>query len=184
MVRTPNQGRRRSAGRRKIDIKKIDQKSNLQVSFSKRRAGMFKKAGELCVLCGVQIAVIVKSPGNNFFSFGHPSVDAIVDQYLAGGPPPGSAAAHHTTDEYNRSYAAAFKEIEEERKKAPAVEEAKAAVYSGGGGFWWEAAIDGMGLEELEQFQASLTELKENLNARARAALSTGDENFLPLPNL
>ncbi|RVX10733.1 Agamous-like MADS-box protein AGL62 [Vitis vinifera] len=54
---------RKNTGRKKIEIRKIEKKSSLEVTFSKRRAGLFKKAGELCVLCGAEAAVIVFSPG-------------------------------------------------------------------------------------------------------------------------
>ena len=71
-------------GRQKIDIKKIENISNRQVTFSKRRAGLFKKASELCILSGAQVAIIVKSPGRRTFAFGHPNVDSVIDRYLAG----------------------------------------------------------------------------------------------------
>ncbi|CAN1769992.1 Agamous-like MADS-box protein AGL28 [Linum perenne] len=51
----------------KMSIKKILNKSNLQVTFSKRRAGLFKKASELCTLCGVEITVIVFSPAGKAY---------------------------------------------------------------------------------------------------------------------
>ncbi|CAA6657720.1 unnamed protein product [Spirodela intermedia] len=61
------------------------------VSFSKRRSGLFKKAAELAILCGAEIAAVVFSPAGKPFSFGHPSVEAIADRLLAedaaGGPP-------------------------------------------------------------------------------------------------
>ncbi|RVW16696.1 Agamous-like MADS-box protein AGL61 [Vitis vinifera] len=56
-------------GEKKIEIRKIEKKSSLEVTFSKRRAGLFKKAGELCVLCGAEAAVIVFSPGGRAFVF-------------------------------------------------------------------------------------------------------------------
>ncbi|KVI09681.1 Transcription factor, MADS-box [Cynara cardunculus var. scolymus] len=51
-----------SLGRQKIKIAKIQIKNHLQVIFSKRRSGLFKKASELCTLCGVEIAIVVFSP--------------------------------------------------------------------------------------------------------------------------
>lgn len=69
-------------GRRKIDIKEVKDPSTKQVTFSKRRTGLFKKANELSILCGAEIAVIVFSPGNKPYSYGHPSVDAVANKYL------------------------------------------------------------------------------------------------------
>ncbi|CAA0828644.1 Agamous-like MADS-box protein AGL62 [Striga hermonthica] len=69
-------------GRRKVQLVKIVNQNKLQVTFSKRRAGLFKKASELSTLCGAQAAIVVFSPRNRAHSFGHPSVDAILDRFL------------------------------------------------------------------------------------------------------
>lgn len=78
---------KKSKGRQKVEMVKMPNESNLQVTFSKRRAGLFKKASELCTLCGADIAIIVFSPGKKVFSFGHPCVETIVDRYLTRNPP-------------------------------------------------------------------------------------------------
>ena len=56
--------------------------SNLFVSFSKRRKGLFQKASELCIKCGAQVAIVVLSPTGNPFAFGHASVDEVLHHYL------------------------------------------------------------------------------------------------------
>lgn len=71
---------KKSKGRQKVEMVKMPNESNLQVTFSKRRTGLFKKASELCTLCGADIAIIVFSPGKKVFSFGHPCVETIVDR--------------------------------------------------------------------------------------------------------
>nr|GFB95028.1 agamous-like MADS-box protein AGL62 [Tanacetum cinerariifolium] len=60
----------------------MEKESNLSVTFSRRRSGLFKKASELSILCGVEIAIVVFSPAKKAFSFGHPSVQMIIDRYL------------------------------------------------------------------------------------------------------
>lgn len=72
---------KKNNGRRKVEMVKMKNESNLQVTFSKRRAGLFKKANELCTLCGIDIALIVFSPGGKVFSFGHPNLDLLLDRY-------------------------------------------------------------------------------------------------------
>ena len=57
-------------------------RSNIFVSFSKRRSGLFKKAAELCAKCDARIAVVVLSPKGNPFAFGHSSVDEVLNQYF------------------------------------------------------------------------------------------------------
>ena len=46
-------------GRKKITIQPIDDERNRQVTFTKRKFGIFKKAYELSVLCKCEIAVII-----------------------------------------------------------------------------------------------------------------------------
>ncbi|GJW12967.1 K-box region and MADS-box transcription factor family protein [Tanacetum coccineum] len=48
-------------GRRKLEMKRIEDKNSRQVTFSKRRTGLMKKARHLSVLCDVDIAVLVFS---------------------------------------------------------------------------------------------------------------------------
>ncbi|XP_042455544.1 agamous-like MADS-box protein AGL61 [Zingiber officinale] len=77
-------------GRRKIEIKRIEKEEERQVCFSKRRASLFNKANELSHLCGAQLAVVVFSPGGKPFSYGHPSVDSILDRFSCRPSPPPS----------------------------------------------------------------------------------------------
>ncbi|KAK2969328.1 hypothetical protein RJ640_030869 [Escallonia rubra] len=48
-------------GRKKLQMKRIDDKNSRQVTFCKRRSGLMKKARELSVLCDGQVAVVVLS---------------------------------------------------------------------------------------------------------------------------
>ncbi|KAK8554286.1 hypothetical protein V6N13_073196 [Hibiscus sabdariffa] len=48
-------------GRQRIEIKKIEEESKRQVTFSKRRKGLFKKAKDLSTLCGVQVGILTVS---------------------------------------------------------------------------------------------------------------------------
>ncbi|KAA8519520.1 hypothetical protein F0562_013776 [Nyssa sinensis] len=120
-------------GRQKIEIKKIEKKNNLQVTFSKRRTGLFKKAAQLSALCGAEVAVIVMSPAKNVLG------------------------------------------AVKEREKT--VEESKEVS---GGGFRWDEPIDELGLDELEQYMASLEVLKKKVRTRADeiAMASASSLNF------
>ncbi|KMZ75451.1 MADS-box transcription factor 1 [Zostera marina] len=59
-------------GRGKIEIKKIENSTSRQVTFSKRRGGLLKKARELGVLCDVQIGIIIFSNSGRMFEFSNP----------------------------------------------------------------------------------------------------------------
>lgn len=69
-------------GRRRIEMEIVKDTGSRQVTFSKRRAGLFKKANELATLCAAQVCIIVFSPGGKPFSFGNPSVDAVAQRFL------------------------------------------------------------------------------------------------------
>uniref|UniRef100_A0ACD5YTU2 Uncharacterized protein n=1 Tax=Avena sativa TaxID=4498 RepID=A0ACD5YTU2_AVESA len=48
-------------GRGKIVIRRIDNSTNRQVTFSKRRGGLLKKAKELSILCDAEVGLVVFS---------------------------------------------------------------------------------------------------------------------------
>ncbi|KAL2559174.1 Developmental protein SEPALLATA 3 [Forsythia ovata] len=48
-------------GRGKVELKRIENKINRQVTFAKRRNGLLKKAYELSVLCDAEVALIIFS---------------------------------------------------------------------------------------------------------------------------
>ncbi|KAI6692205.1 hypothetical protein NL676_019915 [Syzygium grande] len=56
-------------GRRKVEIRRIADKSSRQVTFSKRRGGLMKKARELSVLCDVDVALAVFSSRGKLYEF-------------------------------------------------------------------------------------------------------------------
>ncbi|GMH03044.1 hypothetical protein Nepgr_004883 [Nepenthes gracilis] len=55
--------------RGKIQIERIDNTASRQVTFTKRRKGLFKKAKELSILCGVDVAVIVFTTTGKLYEF-------------------------------------------------------------------------------------------------------------------
>ncbi|KAK9113425.1 hypothetical protein Syun_020222 [Stephania yunnanensis] len=56
-------------GRGKVELKKIENPTSRQVTFSKRRNGLFKKAYELSVLCEAEVAAVVFSSSGKSFQF-------------------------------------------------------------------------------------------------------------------
>ncbi|CAI0464898.1 unnamed protein product [Linum tenue] len=60
-------------GRVKLAIKRIENTTNRQVTFSKRRNGLIKKAYELSVLCDVDVALILFSPSGRLTFFSGPN---------------------------------------------------------------------------------------------------------------
>jgi MADS-box transcription factor, plant len=56
-------------GRGKVELKRIENKINRQVTFAKRRNGMLKKAYELSVLCDAEVALIIFSSRGRLYEF-------------------------------------------------------------------------------------------------------------------
>ncbi|CAK9860148.1 unnamed protein product [Sphagnum jensenii] len=56
-------------GRVKLEIKKIENPTNRQVTYSKRRNGLIKKAYELSVLCDIDIGLIMFSPSGKLTQY-------------------------------------------------------------------------------------------------------------------
>ncbi|XP_042498905.1 MADS-box protein SVP-like isoform X1 [Macadamia integrifolia] len=67
--------------REKIQIRKITNTTARQVTFSKRRRGLFKKAEELSILCDAEVALIVFSSTGKLFEFASSSVKDIVERH-------------------------------------------------------------------------------------------------------
>lgn len=60
---------RNRMGRGRVQLKRIENNINRQVTFSKRRSGLLKKAHEISVLCDAEVALIVFSPKGKLFQY-------------------------------------------------------------------------------------------------------------------
>uniref|UniRef100_A0A0D3H0I7 MADS-box transcription factor 23-like n=1 Tax=Oryza barthii TaxID=65489 RepID=A0A0D3H0I7_9ORYZ len=68
-------------GRGKIEIKRIDNATSRQVTFSKRRNGLFKKARELSILCDAEVGLLVFSSTGRLYDFASSSMKSIIERY-------------------------------------------------------------------------------------------------------
>nr|ADO23651.1 agamous-like 1 [Lilium formosanum]AHY82571.1 MADS-box protein 4 [Lilium formosanum] len=68
-------------GRGKIEIKRIENTTNRQVTFCKRRNGLLKKAYELSVLCDAEVALIVFSTRGRLYEYANNSVKGTIERY-------------------------------------------------------------------------------------------------------
>jgi hypothetical protein len=152
-------------------------KNSRQVTFSKRRSGLFKKCSELALLCAADLAVIVFSEAGNVFAFGSPSVDAVLSRYVplpAGAPVP--AAAHHVgidedddrqaLEEMCQAKEATAKQLASEIERMDLIGY-KVIKAQGERRFWWEADVEALGEAELPEFARSLERLRDNVRRHA-----------------
>lgn len=71
-------------GRGKVELKRIENNINRQVTFTKRRNGLLKKAYELSVLCDAEVALVVFSTRGKLYEFcsGSRYVDIIYESFF------------------------------------------------------------------------------------------------------
>ncbi|KAL6602749.1 hypothetical protein ACP70R_043110 [Stipagrostis hirtigluma subsp. patula] len=163
MVRPPSKGRQR------IEIRRIEEDARRQVTFSKRKAGLFKKASELSLLCGARVAVVVFSFCGKPFAAGSHSVDHV----LRLGDEDPIVAAADTSDDDRAAVDAALRQVEEtralvaaERARMHAVGE-KVLQAKAGRRFWWEADAEALGEAELPEFDRALHRLRDTVRRHA-----------------
>ncbi|CAF2067292.1 hypothetical protein Bca4012_086299 [Brassica carinata] len=68
-------------GRGKIVIQRIDDSTSRQVTFSKRRKGLIKKAKELAILCDAEVGLIIFSSTGKLYDFSSSSMKSVIDRY-------------------------------------------------------------------------------------------------------
>ncbi|CAL1405075.1 unnamed protein product [Linum trigynum] len=67
--------------RGKVELRRIENAASRQVTFSKRRSGLMKKAHELSVLCDAEIAVIVFSQRGRLSEFSNHEMQKTISRY-------------------------------------------------------------------------------------------------------
>ncbi|KAK9097024.1 hypothetical protein Sjap_022521 [Stephania japonica] len=68
-------------GRGKIVIRRIDNITSRQVTFSKRRKGLLKKARELAILCDAEVSLIIFSSTGKLYDFSSTSLRSVIERY-------------------------------------------------------------------------------------------------------
>lgn len=69
-------------GRRKIEIVRIDNERHRQVTFTKRKGGLIKKATELSILCDAEVAVIIFTDNQKMSIYASGKADETVRKFL------------------------------------------------------------------------------------------------------
>ncbi|CAM0913780.1 unnamed protein product [Alopecurus aequalis] len=63
------------------EIRRIESAAARQVTFSKRRRGLFKKAEELAVLCDADVGLVVFSSTGKLSQYASSSMSEVIDKY-------------------------------------------------------------------------------------------------------
>jgi pheromone receptor transcription factor len=170
--------RKKTKGRQKIEMKKIENEDNRLITFSKRRSGIYKKASELVTLCDAEVGVVIFSPAGKPFSFGHPSVESVANRFLKQNPPQGDnthplVEAHRRVriNELNQQYNDLSSQLEVENERGKALQKLTKARGNKG---WWEVPSEELNHHELQKMNQSLEELHKNLFNRIKEKVIAG----------
>ncbi|EFH65586.1 transcription factor [Arabidopsis lyrata subsp. lyrata] len=70
-------------GRVKLELKRIEKNTNRQITFSKRKKGLIKKAYELSTLCDIDLALLMFSPSDRLCLFsGQTRIEDVLARYI------------------------------------------------------------------------------------------------------
>ncbi|CAN4091146.1 unnamed protein product [Withania somnifera] len=73
---------KKTAGRQKIPLAKIEREADRYSTFSKRRFGLYKKASELVREYDIDLGIIISSPTGKPHSFFHPTTYAVINRFM------------------------------------------------------------------------------------------------------
>ncbi|CAO1947657.1 unnamed protein product [Urochloa humidicola] len=145
--------------REKRAIRRIENAAARQVTFSKRRRGLFKKAEELAVLCDADVALIVFSATGKLSQFASSSMNHIIDKYSTHSKNLGKSRPEASID------------LNVEQSKYSGLNEQLTEASRG---------LRQMRGEELEGLSvAELHEMEKKLEAGLHRVLSTKDQLFM-----
>ncbi|XP_047309337.1 agamous-like MADS-box protein AGL62 [Impatiens glandulifera] len=85
MENVPNNSRanKRSKGRQRIPMdRRREKEEDRQVTFSKRRSGLYKKISELSIVCAIDFIIMILCPSGKLFSFASPNMELIAMKLL------------------------------------------------------------------------------------------------------
>ncbi|CAN6165615.1 unnamed protein product [Urochloa humidicola] len=190
-------GKKSTKGRQKIEIKYIENDDARQVCFSKRRQGLFKKASELSILCGATVGTVVFSQVGRSFSFGHPSIDEVINRFLNPVNPDGTAsgapshgnvgsAVSDTVHALSMEYLELEQSLESEKKRKERLEEATEKEMGGRLMQLLHANILELGPDELQEFEKKLEEIHLIVKEKVNKVMVEGRQTpgLLPQPHM
>ncbi|XP_010541168.1 PREDICTED: agamous-like MADS-box protein AGL29 [Tarenaya hassleriana] len=157
-------------GRRKIEMEKVQDMNTRQVTFSKRRTGLFKKASELATLCNAEVGIVVFSPGGKPFSYGKPSVEAVTERFINDFEETGSGCNDETRvrkrdkqDEIIENLDRLTKQLKAEKKRGEMLQEnLESAGYER-----FLKPVEELSLDELKEYKSVLQAMHDEIKGRA-----------------
>ncbi|KFK39263.1 mads box agl protein [Arabis alpina] len=138
--------------RGKTEMKRIENATSRQVTFSKRRNGLLKKAFELSVLCDAEVALVVFSPRSKLYEFSSSSIAKTIERYQKRIKEIGSSHKRDNNSQQARD------ETQGLTKKIEQLEISKRKLHGEG--------IDACSIEELQQLENQLDRSLTRIRAK------------------
>ncbi|XP_034893639.1 agamous-like MADS-box protein AGL29 [Populus alba] len=167
---------KKTKGRQKVEMKRIENQDDRLITFSKRRSGIYKKASELATLTGAEIAIAVFSPAGKPFSFGHPSVESVINRFLEDSLNMDSTyhlvEAHRRMriEELTQKHNDMQHQLDEKKEKGLKLKSTIKEMDSKG---WWDTAIEELNIQQLIELEKKFNELQMTLCSKIAENTST-----------
>ncbi|KAJ4838838.1 hypothetical protein Tsubulata_013934 [Turnera subulata] len=151
-------------GKKKVEMKEIENDVTKLTTFSKRRLGITKKASELATLTGAHVAVLSYSPAGKPYAFGSPSLQSVTDRFLGmetshfkgnTGPMVG-AHSQSRINSLNQEIDQLNQKLEDEKKKGKIMKKKLQGVERNG---WWEVKVEHLQKPDLLELEKKFKEL-------------------------
>ncbi|CAN1122628.1 Agamous-like MADS-box protein AGL62 [Linum perenne] len=164
---------KKTRGRQKIEMRKIEKQSDKMITFSKRRGGIYKKASELVAMTGCKIGFLVFSPAGKAFTFAHPSFDYIANRFRR--PEQLEPMAENLedlmqarVDQLAERYSESRDVFRAEQKKEVIL---KGLVAGKPMDNWWNRSVDDVAPEEIQGLENAFLEVFNRVVQRKRDIL-------------
>ncbi|CAL2241449.1 unnamed protein product [Prunus armeniaca] len=154
--------------RGKTQMRRIENATSRQVTFSKRRSGLLKKAFELSVLCDAEVALIIFSPRGKLYEFASSSMQTTIERYQK-----------HTKDNLTNNKSVStdqnMQHLKQESssmmKQIEFLEISKRKLLGEG--------LGSCSIEELQEIEQQLERSVSNVRARKGKALAAENERLI-----
>ncbi|KVI06199.1 Transcription factor, K-box [Cynara cardunculus var. scolymus] len=152
-------------GRGKVELKRIENPTNRQVTFSKRRDGLLKKAIELSILCDAEVALLVFSPSGKAYNFSSHDMDRTIRRYR-------NENGQHKMNSQGVRTIEVWKNEMDEMKKTIDTLEAKHKHLAG-------EDLSTLGMKELKQLERQLRIGVDRVRSKKALAPFVGAHKFI-----
>lgn len=143
-------------------MKRIENATSRQVTFSKRRSGLLKKAFELSVLCDAELALIIFSPTGKLYEFSSSSgINKTIQRYVTNAK---VASMGSETGIEGNVKNMTDESTAELHKKIELLEESQRKLLGEG--------LDSCSTDELEQMERQLERSLRSIRARKSTLLN------------